>query len=95
MGMGLPELWTFAGRPAKGKGVKMMKFNEEDDETLSAFARTEQWKMFKWIWDNLQKCPWVENIPDVDAQHGTMQILSSEGDTYNLTITKDKWRQIR
>jgi len=37
----------------------------------------------------------VENIPDVDAMHGTMQVLSSEGDTYTLTITKDKWRHIR
>ena len=73
----------------------MMKTQEDDDRPTSAFGRSEQWKMFKWIWDNLQNCPYVENIPDVDAMHGTMQVLSSEGDTYTLTITKDKWRHIK
>ena len=41
------------------------KMNESEQESF--FATQDKWKLFKWLWDELDTCPYVVGVEDADA----------------------------
>lgn len=70
----------------------MRKYNEE--EYKSALESKVQWKVIKWLIDQLSKCQDVDSITDIDAARGTMSFITPEGDEYTMIIKNGSWRDI-
>jgi len=64
------------------------------ESRTSAFAHSDRWKFFKWLWDELDGCPILDCVEDADAQHGTLEVTTKAGESFVLTLKKGTWRSI-